>query len=70
MRELFASFWLAMRRWPLYAGLAVLGLGLFAWAGLGSHRLLGDDNESSDTELAGAPRTGGHGGYVHGFNHK
>ena len=70
MVDLLRSLWFAVRNWPVYAGLAMLGLGLFTWAGLSSHRLLGDDNESTDTELAGPPRAGGHGSYVRGFNHK
>jgi hypothetical protein len=60
-----------LRRSPLYAG--ILGLGLAAFVALGLHgsRLLGDDNETSDTERqAGPRRAGGHGGYVNGFNHK
>ncbi len=69
MFNLLRSYWLALRRWPLYAALAALGLAVFTWAGLSGHRLLGDDNESSDTELAGPPRAGGHGGAGH-FYHK
>jgi hypothetical protein len=60
----------AARRWALYTSLLVLGLGGFCWAGLRSYRLLGDDNESNESEQSGPPRAGGHGGYVHGFNHK
>jgi hypothetical protein len=60
----------AARRWTLYTGFLVLGLGVFCWAGLRSYRLLGDDNESSESTQSGPPRAGGHGGYVHGFNHK
>jgi hypothetical protein len=69
MRDLLRPFWLAVRNWPFYTGLAVLGLAIFAWAGLASHRLLGDDNESGATELAGPPRAGGHGGAAR-FYHK
>lgn len=60
-----------LRRSPLYAGLLGLGLATFLLLGLRGSRLLGDDNESTDTEQAAGPRrAGGHGGYVHGFNHK
>jgi hypothetical protein len=60
-----------LRRSPLYAGLLGLGLAAFLMLGLRGTRLLGDDNETSDTEQqAGPHRAGGHGGYVNGFNHK
>ncbi len=59
-----------LRRSPFYAGLLALGLAAFLTLGLRGNRLLGDDNETPGDELAGPPRTGGHGGYVHGFNHK
>jgi hypothetical protein len=60
-----------LRRSPLYTGLLSLGLVAFLVLGLRGSRLLGDDNETSDTEQqAGPHRAGGHGGYVHGFNHK
>ena len=60
-----------LRRSPFYAGLLGLGLVVFLTVGLRGTRLLGDDNETSDTEQqAGPRRAGGHGGYVHGFNHK
>ena len=60
-----------LRHSPLYAGLLGLGLAAFVALGLNGSRLLGDDNETSDTEQqAGPRRAGGHGGYVHGFNHK
>jgi hypothetical protein len=60
-----------LRRSPLYAGLLGLGLAAFVALGLHGSRLLGDDNESTDTEQQGGPRrAGGHGGYVNGFNHK
>jgi len=55
-----------LRRSPLYAGLLGLGLAAFLTLGLRGGRLLGGDNETP----SGAPRSGGHGGYVHGFNHK
>ena len=70
MLSLFRYLRADLRRSPLYAGLLGLGLAAFLTLGLRGGRLLGDDNESTDTEQAGAPRTGGHGGYVHGFNHK
>jgi hypothetical protein len=60
-----------LRRSPLYVGLLGLGLAGFLVLGLRGTRLLGDDNESTDTEQqAGPRRAGGHGGYVNGFNHK
>ena len=60
-----------LRHSPLYAGLLGLGLVAFVALGLNGSRLRGDDNETSDTEQqAGPRRAGGHGGYVHGFNHK
>jgi len=59
-----------LRRSPLYAGLLALGLAAFLMLGLRGARLLGDDNETSDNERDGPPRSGGHGGYVNGFNHK
>ncbi|TVT41933.1 hypothetical protein FNT36_10970 [Hymenobacter setariae] len=59
-----------LRRSPLYAGLLSLGLAAFLLLGMGGTRLLGDDKETADTERGGPPRTGGHGGYVNGFNHK
>jgi hypothetical protein len=60
-----------LRRSPLYAGLLVLGLAAFVALGLRGSRLLGDDNESTDTaQQAGPHRAGGHGNYVNGFNHK
>ena len=71
MFSLFSHLGADLRRSPLYAG--ILGLGLAAFVALGLHgsRLLGDDNETSDTERqAGPRRAGGHGGYVNGFNHK
>jgi len=70
MLSLFRHLGADLRRSPFYAGL--LGLGLVAFLVLGLHgsRLLGDDNETPGAEPGGAPRSGGHGGYVHGFNHK
>lgn len=69
MLDLLRPYWAAMRSWPMYMGLAVLGLGLFIWASFASYRLLGDDNESTGTELAGPGRSGGHGGAAR-FYHK
>ncbi|MFD1873347.1 hypothetical protein [Hymenobacter bucti] len=67
LRHLGADF----RRSPLYAGLLALALATSLILGLRGSRLLGDDNESTDTEQqAGPRRAGGHGGYVNGFNHK
>ncbi|MGI4738689.1 MAG: hypothetical protein ACRYG7_26255 [Janthinobacterium lividum] len=74
MLDLVRSFWQALRRWPVYAGLAALGLLAFVGAGLRGYRLLGDDNESTETERGGpgnslTGRGGSHGG--HGtFYHK
>ena len=71
MPDFIRSFWLAIRRWPVYAGLATLGLGLFEWAGLRGYRLLGDDNESTETERGGPGNSltgrahGGHGTFYH-----
>ena len=60
-----------LRRSPLYTGLLAVGLAAFVVLGLRGSRLLGDDNETSETERqAGPHRAGGHGGYVNGFNHK
>jgi len=71
MSDFIRAYWLAIRRWPVYAGLAALGLGLFGWAGLSGYRLLGDDNESSETERGGPGSSlsgrahGGHGTFYH-----
>jgi hypothetical protein len=69
MRDLLRPFWLAVRNWPFYTGLAVLGLAIFAWAGLASHRLLGDDNESGAPYGAGPRGAPAHGGAAR-FYHK
>jgi len=67
MPNFLQAYWEAIRRWPVYAGLAALGLLAFAGAGLRGYRLLGDDNESTETERSGPG--GGHAG--HGvFYHK
>ena len=71
MPDFIRALWLAIRRWPVYAGLAGLGLGAFEWAGLRGYRLLGDDNESSETERGGPGNSltgrahGGHGTFYH-----
>jgi len=72
MPDFIRAYWLAIRRWPVYAGLAALGLLAFEWAGLNGYRLLGDDNESSETErggpgnsLSGRAHGGGHGTFYH-----
>ena len=70
MRIIFTWLGRAVRQWPLYTLMGALGLGAYTLLGLNGYRLLGDDNESTDTELAGPRRAGGHGGFVHGFNHK
>jgi hypothetical protein len=71
MPDFIRALWLAIRRWPVYAGLATLGLGLFEWAGLRGYRLLGDDNESTEAERGGPGNSltgrahGGHGTFYH-----
>jgi hypothetical protein len=70
MLDLLRPFWLAIRRWPVYAGLATLGLTAFGWAGLSGYRLLGDDNESTEAERGGRGNSltghgGGHGVFYH-----
>jgi hypothetical protein len=50
--------------WP-YALLLLLPLGWFAWGSLTGTRLLGDDNES--TETLSAPGSGGHMRTGHGL---
>jgi len=70
MRNYFLSLWLAARRWPVYAGLLLLGLAAFTGAGLRGYRLLGDDNESTEAERgSGNSLTGrshsGHGTFYH-----
>ena len=60
-----------LRRSPLYAGLLGLGLAAFLALGLRGSRLIGDDNESSETERGGPGNTltgrahGGHGIFYH-----
>jgi len=70
MLDFFRGYWLAIRRWPVYAGLAALGLATFGWASHSGYRLLGDDNESTEAERSGP---GGHGNSLTGhgnFYHK
>ena len=68
--DFFAKLWPSARQWPLYTLLGIVTLAAFTMLGLRGYRLLGDDNESNETEQAGAHRSGGRAGYVHGFNHK
>jgi hypothetical protein len=53
----------------LYALLLMLPLGWFAWGSLTGTRLLGDDNESTETLSAGGPGGGrstvGHARFYH-----
>jgi hypothetical protein len=69
MPDFIRSFWLVIRRWPVYAGLAALSLVAFEWAGLQGYRLLGDDNESTEAERGGPGNSltghGGHGTFYH-----
>lgn len=68
MRNFLASF----RLIRVYALLLLLPLGWFAWGLLTNRRLLGDDNESTETlgaSSSGSHRSGGHGGYAR-FYHK
>jgi hypothetical protein len=71
MRNYFLSLWLAARRWPMYAGLLLLGLAAFAGAGQRGCRRLGDDNESTEAERGGPGNSltgrahGGHGTFYH-----
>jgi hypothetical protein len=59
---------LSLRPIRLYALVLLLPLGWFVWGGLTNTRLLGDDNESTET-LAAPGTTGrahtGHGVYYH-----
>ncbi|WP_375417400.1 hypothetical protein [uncultured Hymenobacter sp.] len=66
MPDFLRSLWLAARALPLYAGLVLLSLTGFVWAGLHGTRLLGDDNESTETlGSAGRGASGGHARYYH-----
>jgi len=77
MPDFFRAYWLAIRRWPVYSGLALLVLLGFGWAGQRGSRLLGDDNESTESATGGpgnslTERGSSHGSYHgHGtFYHK
>ncbi len=68
LKSLLHFFWPARH----YALLLLLPLGWFAWGTLTGTRLLGDDNESTETLAAPGPgghHSGGHGGYSR-FYHK
>ena len=63
MPEFLRPYWLAVRRWPVYSGLVLLLLLGFGWAGQAGNRLLGDDNESSESASGGPSNSlTGHGG--------
>jgi hypothetical protein len=69
MPPFIRAFWLTIRAVPLYAGVVALTLGAFVWFGLHGTRLLGDDNESTETLNGPSGRT--HGGSGHArFYHK
>ncbi len=65
MPDFLRAYWQAIRRWPLYAGLAALVLAAFVGAGLRGYRLLGDDNESVEAGHSGPGSRGGHGAFYH-----
>jgi hypothetical protein len=73
MPDFFRAYWLAVRRWPMYSGLILLVLLGFGWTGLHGARILGDDNESTESAdgSPGNSLTGrgsshhGHGTYYH-----
>ena len=52
----------AVTKSPIYFGIIVLLLGLFAWAELAGNRLIGDDNYETEKHGYGAG-SGGRGGY-------
>ncbi|GAA4374856.1 hypothetical protein [Hymenobacter koreensis] len=57
-----------IRKFRLFAAVALLALGGFVWAGLTGTRLLGDDNESTENLNGyGGARSGGGSGvrYYH-----
>jgi len=68
MLEDFLKF---IRPVRLYALVLLLPLGWFAWGTATGTRLLGDDNESTETLAAPGTRSGGHssGGHAR-FYHK
>ena len=61
------QLWNFLRPVRLYALLLLLPLGWFAWGATTSRRLLGDDNESTETLNASSPghRGGGHVRFYH-----
>jgi len=61
------QLWSFLRPVRLYALLLVLPLGWFAWGATTNRRLLGDDNESTETLNAASPghRGGGHARFYH-----
>jgi len=67
----FRQLWPAVRRWPLYTLLGLLGLGAFTAMSLRGYRLLGDDNESTEAPGGGPGNSlsgrghGGHGTFYH-----
>ncbi len=74
MSDFFRAYWLAVRRWPMYSGLMLLVLLGFGWTSLHGSRILGDDNESTES-ADGSPGNSltGRGGSHHGhgtFYHK
>jgi hypothetical protein len=73
MLDFLRTYWLAIRRWPVYTGLLLLLLLGFGWAGQGGTRLFGDDNESTENANGGPGNSltghggshGGHGTFYH-----
>lgn len=61
------QLWNFLRPVRLYALLLLLPLGWFAWGTATNRRLLGDDNESTETLNASSPgrRSGGHARFYH-----
>ncbi|MDJ0364816.1 hypothetical protein QMK33_06600 [Hymenobacter sp. H14-R3] len=70
MFDFFTKLGPSVRQMPLYTVLGVLILTAFTLMGLNGYRLLGDDNESTESTQTGPHRSGGRAGFVHGFNHK
>jgi hypothetical protein len=56
---------LALRPLRFYLLLLVLPLAWFAWGSLTGTRLLGDDNESTETLRASSGSRGGHARFYH-----
>lgn len=69
MPDFLRSLWLTARSLPLYTAVVLLSLGVFTWAGLNGTRLLGDDNESTETLNGPSGRSHGGGGHAR-FYHK